>query len=78
VDLKALNFECSRPVRCVNIQSSSVAAGVLPFENFDEAAHRDYLVQFVAQDSLKQTVGDLSPMIEPLLFTLRSYKCSDQ
>ena len=78
LDLKALNFECSRPVQCVNIQSNSVTAGTLPFENFDEAAHRDYLTKFVAQDSLKQQVGDLSSMIEPLLFTLRTYKCADQ
>lgn len=77
VDLKGLDFDCNRPVQCVDIQSNSVAAGALPFENFDEATHRDYLIKFVSQDSMKQTVGDLSQMIEPLLFTLRTYKCAE-
>ena len=78
VDLKALNFECNRPVQCVDIQSNSTAAGTLPFKDFDEAAHRKYLTDFVAQDSLKQQVGEISGMIEPLLFILRTYKCADQ
>ena len=78
VDLKTLNFECNRPVQCVDIQSNLTGAGALPFQNFEEAAHRDYLIKFAAQDSLKQQVGDLSQMIDPLLFTLRTYKCADQ
>jgi len=78
IDLKALNFACNRPVQCVDIQSNPATGDTLPFQNFDEAAHRDYLLKFVTQDSLKQTVGDLSQMIEPLLFTLRSYKCADK
>ena len=78
LDLKSLNFDCNRPVQCVNIQSNSVSAGVLPFHNFDEAAHRNYLIQFAGQDSFKQQVGDLALMIEPFLATIQGYKCADQ
>ncbi|HEX5223264.1 MAG TPA: linear amide C-N hydrolase [Verrucomicrobiae bacterium] len=78
VDLKGLNFDCNQPVQCADIQENSATTGTLPFKDFDEAAHRSYLTELVSQDSFKQQVGNVSGMIEPLLFTLRTYKCADQ
>jgi choloylglycine hydrolase len=78
VDLKPLNFDCNRPIQFADIQSNAATNGAIEFHDCVEADHRKYLDKFYAQESLKQTVGDLTPMIEPFLFTLRSYKCSDQ
>jgi penicillin V acylase-like amidase (Ntn superfamily) len=78
VDLKPLNFACNRPIQFADIQSNASLSGALTFHDFVETDHRNFLNKFYAQDSLKQTVGDVGSMIEPLLFTLRSYKCVDQ
>jgi penicillin V acylase-like amidase (Ntn superfamily) len=78
VDLKPLNFACNRPIQFADIQSNSSSSGALEFHDFIEGDHRKFLNRFYAQDSLKQTVGDVGSMIEPLLFTLRSYKCADR
>jgi len=78
VDLKTLNFACNRPIQYADIHSPAAADGWMEFHDLAEKTLRDYLTRFSAQESLKQTVGDLSMMMEPLLATLRTYKCVEQ
>ena len=78
IDLKSLDFACNRPIEFANIQSDASASGMLEFRELAEADHRRLLNNFYRQDSLKQAVGDLTSMVEPLLLTVRSYKCGGQ
>jgi hypothetical protein len=43
-----------------------------------EARHQKYLETFFAQESLKKAMGDLTPMMEPLLVGLRGYTFVDR
>lgn len=76
VDLKALDFNCGRALGFADIQADGAADGTLGFHELTEAIQRQNLAAFYGQDSLKQTVGDCTPLVEPLLFTLRSYHCA--
>jgi choloylglycine hydrolase len=78
VDLKSLDFSGARAVQFVDIQAKSAAAQGLPFEDLTEARHRKYLESFYSQESLKEKLGDLRPLAEGLLLTLRGYVCSSQ
>jgi len=78
IDMKSLDFACTRPVGFVDIQSDASALGVVEFHELAEGDHRTFLNKFYGQDSLKQTVGDLTSMVEPLLLTVRGYKCAGQ
>jgi len=78
IDLKSLDFGCNRPVEFADIQSDASALEVVEFHKLAEADHRKYLDNFYGQDSLKRALGDLTPLVEPLLLTVRSYKCAAQ
>jgi choloylglycine hydrolase len=78
LEMKSLDFSCARSVQFVDIQANRSATGALDFQDLSEARHRKYLEAFLAQESLKQTLGDLAPRIEPMLLMLRSYACADQ
>jgi penicillin V acylase-like amidase (Ntn superfamily) len=77
VDLKTLNYSCKGPIQIADIQADPSAIGTVVFHDFVEADHRAFVTKFYSQDSVKQTVGDLSMMIEPFLMTLHSYKCAE-
>jgi penicillin V acylase-like amidase (Ntn superfamily) len=73
VDLKSLDFAHARAVKFVDIQANPSSSGALEFADLTEAQHRKYLQSFFALESLKRSMGDLMPRIEPSLFVLRSY-----
>ena len=75
VDLKLIDFSCARPARFLNIQTRPAAAPGTEFEDLTEARHRQYLENFYSLQSLKDKLGDLEPMVEGLLLTLRGYTC---
>ena len=77
VDLNALNFGCNQPVQFADINSACPSSGLVQFHELREEEHRKFLTQFAAQNSVKQTVGDISLMVEPYLSVVRSYKCAD-
>jgi penicillin V acylase-like amidase (Ntn superfamily) len=77
VELKALDFTHARTVRFVDIQAAPLAAGKPEWTELTEARLRDYLQTFFAKESLKKGMGDLTPMIEPLLMALRGYTLVD-
>jgi penicillin V acylase-like amidase (Ntn superfamily) len=77
VDLKAFDFACNRPTLSADIQANNASAGEPEFHGLAEADLRKYLQRFFAQESMKQNVGDLTGMVEPLLLTLRGYVCAD-
>ena len=62
----------------MDIQANPSSAGALEFADLTEAQHRRYLQSFFALESLKRTLGDLTPQIEPSLLVLRSYTCGDE
>jgi penicillin V acylase-like amidase (Ntn superfamily) len=78
LEMKSFDFSCARSVQFVDIQANCSAAGTLDFQDLSEARHRQYLEAFLAQESLKQALGDLTPRIESLLLALRGYACADQ
>jgi len=73
VDLKSLDFSGARAVQFVDIQAKPAAPQGLPVEDLTEARHRKYLESFYSQASLKEKLGDLKPLAEGLLLTLRGY-----
>ena len=75
VILKALDFVCGHTVQFTVIEAKPSAAGVPEFKHLTEATHRGYLHGFTTQPYLKRQFGDLSPLTEGLLLTLRSYTC---
>lgn len=76
VDLTSLDFSCKQPVQFADLKAS--ASGSLKFRDLKESALRSYLQKFAAQDTLKQTVGDVTPMLEGLLLTVRGYTCAEK
>ena len=75
IDFKTLNFDCDRPIQATDIQSKPGEFGTLEFKDLPDTEHHQYLQKFFSQDSLKQRVGDLTPMVEPLAYVLKSYSC---
>ena len=73
IDLKSLDFSGGRPVQSVDIQTAPVEGAGLPFAELTEARHRQYLEAFFSQPSVTQTLGDLKPLREGLIMTLRGY-----
>jgi penicillin V acylase-like amidase (Ntn superfamily) len=73
LELKSLDFAQARAARFVDIRANPSLVGTLEFADLTEARHRRYLETFCAQPSLKQAMGDLTPMIELQLLRLRSY-----
>jgi hypothetical protein len=71
--LKSLDFSGARAVQFVDIQAKPAAPQGLPVEDLTEARHRKYLESFYSQASLKEKLGDLKPLAEGLLLTLRGY-----
>jgi len=78
LELKKLDFACARPAKFADLRSKPSAGGILEFQDLTEARHRDYLKGLMGYESMKKGLGDLSPMIEPLLLTLRGYSCTTQ
>ena len=78
LELKTLDFACARSLKFVDMLANPSAAGALDFLDLSEARHRKYLEAFLAQESLKRALGDLTPMMEPLLLVLRGYTCADR
>jgi penicillin V acylase-like amidase (Ntn superfamily) len=78
LDLKALNFSCARPLQFASIEAGANDSGKLAFQDLTEAKHRTYLESFLHQESLRRDFGDLTPLMEGLLLTLRSYNCLDK
>jgi penicillin V acylase-like amidase (Ntn superfamily) len=78
VDLKSLDFAHARTVKFADIQANPSSSGALAFADLTEAQHRKYLETFFALESLKRTMGDLTPRIEPSLLMLRSYTPADE
>ena len=76
IDLKSVDFSGARAAQYVDIQAPPAADGTLPLADLTDARHRQYLERLSAQPSLKQNLGDLSPMMEGLFLTLQSYKCA--
>jgi choloylglycine hydrolase len=76
IDLTKLDFDCRLPNQAVDIRAKASAAGELGFKPLLEAEHRAYLERFFTQPSLRRTIGEITPMIEPLLQTVQGYKCA--
>ena len=73
LDLKSLDFSAAHPVQFVAIQAAPAAGAGLPWAELTEARHRQYLEAFLLKPAVAQTFGDLKPMQEGLLLTLRGY-----
>ena len=73
LELKSLDFAHARSAQFADIRADPSAAGTLELAPLTEAVHRKYLETFYAQPSLKQAMGDFTPMIEPYVLALRSY-----
>jgi choloylglycine hydrolase len=73
LELKSLDFAHTRMAKFADIRANASAAGTLELATLTEALHRRYLESFYAQASLKQAMGDFTPMIEPYLLALRGY-----
>lgn len=69
--LNSLDLAHARTVKFVDIRAASSAARRPDWAELTEARHRKYLETFFAQESLKKAMGDLTPMIEPLLLGMR-------
>jgi choloylglycine hydrolase len=72
VVFKELSFAASSAPQFVDVKLGPVD-GRLSFLELTEARHREYLEHFYNMPSMKETMGDLSPLVEGLLMTLRSY-----
>jgi choloylglycine hydrolase len=73
LDLRALDFEPGRPVFFVDIQADPSTQGKPAFQELTESLHREHLQRFLGQESLQRRFGNVLPIVEPLLQTLRGY-----
>lgn len=73
LNLKALDFAPSEPVRCADIEANPSGSGELKFADWTPEGQRDYLENFFGEASLKRRVGDITWMIDPTLLMLRTY-----
>lgn len=71
LSLKKLDFSRGA-AQCVNIQSRP-AGGQWVFQDLTEASHLNYLKRFASRDSVKEKFGDISPLLQGLIGTLRTY-----
>ena len=74
LELKSLNFTDIRSAEFVDIQANLSGRKGFKFSVLTESQHRKYLEAFFSKESLKQEMGDLTPLIEPSLLILRGYK----
>jgi choloylglycine hydrolase len=75
--LKSLDFAHTHAAQFADLRANPSAAGTLELVTLTEALHRKYLESFYGQASLKQAMGDFTPMIEPYLLALRGYTTKD-
>lgn len=74
IDFKALDFAPGRPVLFANIQTTPQGEAKTPaLSELTESRHREYLQHFFGQPAVTQAFGDLSPVVEGLVLTLRTY-----
>jgi penicillin V acylase-like amidase (Ntn superfamily) len=78
LDLTKLDFACARPVKFADLRATVSPGEVLALQDLSEEQHRKYLQTFMAQESLKRGLGDLSLLLEPMLLTVRGYSCAGQ
>jgi len=78
LDFSKLEFACAPPAKFGELRAKASSGGVLRLQDLTEEQHRKYLQTFMAQESLKKGLGDLSALIEPMLLTLRTYSCARQ
>ncbi len=78
VEMKALDFACGQAVKCLDLQANPSDQAALVFEDGSEKRQREYLEKFTAQDSVKQGLGDLTPLLESYFQELRAYTCGSK
>lgn len=78
LEMKGLDFSRCPTAQFVDIRANPSATGALDFQDLSETRHRKWLETFLTQESVKGAFGDPTPMIEPLLLTLRGYTCIEQ
>lgn len=76
LDLDTLNFDCAGAVKFADITASPSSSGSIDLQDLSEGWHRQYLQEFLSRESLKKVLGDLTPMLESLLLSVRNNGCA--
>ena len=74
LDFASLKLASRRSVQFVDMQMHGMDTGHVNWQNLTEARQRACLEAFLRQEALERGFADLTPIMEPLLQTLRGYR----